>query len=156
VTAPLPHVLVAEDNVLVADAMRLLFEETGHRVTTAGTIVDVVRAASSEPVDLLLLDLGLSDGDGLEVLDQLRARGALPRVSVALTGRDEPEVIARCKEAGCREVLLKPVPVATLLRKSREWIGGTEVRGSGSPGVRHGATLCAAHRGLAPVRADFQ
>ena len=121
---PLPHVLVAEDNALVADAMRLLFEETGHRVTTAGTIVDVVRAASSDPVDLLLLDLGLSDGDGLEVVDQLRGRGALPRVVVALTGRDEPEVIARCKESGCREVLLKPVPVAALLRKSREWLNG--------------------------------
>jgi CheY-like chemotaxis protein len=34
----LPHVLVAEDNVLVADAMRLLFEETGHRVTTTASI----------------------------------------------------------------------------------------------------------------------
>jgi CheY-like chemotaxis protein len=123
---PLPHVLVAEDNALVADAMRLLFEETGHRVTTAGTIVDVVRAASSDPVDLLLLDLGLSDGDGLEVLDQLRERGALPRVVVALTGRDEPEVIARCKASGCREVLLKPVPVSALLRKSREWLGTGE------------------------------
>ena len=133
---PLPHVLVAEDNALVADAMRLLFEETGHRVTTAGTIVDVVRAASSDPVDLLLLDLGLSDGDGLEVLDQLRGRDALPRVIVALTGRDEPEIIARCKESGCREVLLKPVPVAALLRKSREWLGGSEVRGSGGPAVR--------------------
>jgi two-component system KDP operon response regulator KdpE len=120
---PLPHVLVAEDNALVADAMRLLFEETGHRVTTAGTIVDVVRAASSDPVDLLLLDLGLEDGDGLEILDQLRARGALPKVSVALTGRDEPEVIERCRAAGCVDVLLKPVPVGELLRKSREWLG---------------------------------
>jgi two-component system KDP operon response regulator KdpE len=119
----LPHVLVAEDNALVAGAMRLLFEETGHRVTTAATIVDVVAAAASDPVDLLLLDLGLADGDGLEVLEQLRARGALPRVNVALTGRDEPEVIERCKAAGCREVLLKPVPVGELLRKSREWIG---------------------------------
>ena len=118
----LPHVLVAEDNALVADAMRLLFEETGHRVTTAGTIVEVVAAAVSDPVDLLLLDLGLSDGDGLEVLAQLRERGALPRVNVALTGRDEPEVIERCKAAGCREVLLKPVPVGELLRKSREWL----------------------------------
>jgi two-component system KDP operon response regulator KdpE len=124
VTSPLPHVLVAEDNTLVADAMRLLFEETGHRVTTAGTIADVVRAASDDPVDLLLLDLGLADGDGLEVLEQLRARGALPRVSVALTGRDEPDVIARCRDAGCREVLLKPVPVGELLRKSREWLNG--------------------------------
>ena len=118
----LPHVLVAEDNALVADAMRLLFEETGHRVTTAGTIVEVVAAAVSDPVDLLLLDLGLSDGDGLEVLAQLRERGALPRVNVALTGRDEPEVIERCKAAGCREVLLKPVPVVELLRKAREWL----------------------------------
>ena len=123
-TAPLPHVLVAEDNTLVADAMRLLFEETGHRVTTAGTIVDVVRAASNDPVDLLLLDLGLSDGDGLEVLDQLRVIGALPRVIVALTGRDEPEMIERCKAAGCRDVLLKPVPVGDLLRRSREWLEG--------------------------------
>ena len=123
-TPALPHVLVAEDNTLVADAMRLLFEETGHRVTTAGTIVDVVQAAASDPVDLLLLDVGLADGDGLEALDQLRARAALPRVSVALTGRDEPEVIERCRAAGCREVLLKPVPVGELLRKSRAWLNG--------------------------------
>jgi len=128
VTAPLPHVLVAEDNTLVADAMRLLFEETGHRVTTAGTIVDVVRAASTDPVDLLLLDLGLSDGDGLEVLDQLRARDTLPRVVVALTGRDEADVIARCRAAGCRDVLLKPVPVSDLLRRSREWLEGAGAR----------------------------
>ena len=123
-TPALPHVLVAEDNTLVADAMRLLFEETGHRVTTAGTIVDVVRAAASDPVDLLLLDLGLADGDGLDVLDQLRGREAMPRVSVALTGRDEPDVIARCRAAGCRDVLLKPVPVGELLRRSREWLNG--------------------------------
>ena len=123
-TPALPHVLVAEDNTLVADAMRLLFEETGHRVTTAGTIVDVVRAAASDPVDLLLLDLGLADGDGLDVLDQLRGRDAMPRVSVALTGRDEPDVIARCRAAGCRDVLLKPVPVGELLRRSREWLNG--------------------------------
>ena len=127
-TPALPHVLVAEDNTLVADAMRLLFEETGHRVTTAGTIADVVLAAASDPVDLLLLDLGLADGDGLDVLDQLSVRDAMPRVSVALTGRDEPDVIARCRAAGCRDVLLKPVPVAELLRKSREWLDGAQAR----------------------------
>ena len=123
-TPPLPHVLVAEDNTLVADAMRLLFTETGHRVTTAGSIVEAVRVASTDPVDLLLLDLGLEDGDGLEVLDRLRARDAMPKVAVALTGRDEPEVIERCRAAGCRDVLLKPVPVSDLLRKSREWLNG--------------------------------
>lgn len=118
----LPHVLVAEDNALVAGAMRVLFEETGHRVTTTGSIAETVSAASADQVDVMLLDLGLPDGDGLTVLAELAKRQALPRVSVALTGRDEPEVIARCIAAGCREVLLKPVPVADLLRKSREWL----------------------------------
>jgi CheY-like chemotaxis protein len=118
----LPHVLLAEDNELVCGAMRVLFEETGHRVTTAPSIVAVVAAATSEPVDLLLLDLGLADGDGLEVLRQLRARDAMPRVAVALTGRDEPSVVAACRAAGCREVLLKPVPSRDLLRMVREWL----------------------------------
>jgi CheY-like chemotaxis protein len=119
-----PHVLIAEDNELVAGAMRVLFEETGHRVTITPSIVDTVAAAVADPADLLLLDLGLSDGDGLLVLEQLGALGAVPRVSVALTGRDEPEIVARCLAAGCREVLLKPVPARTLLRKTREWLGG--------------------------------
>lgn len=120
----LPHVLVAEDNSLVADAMRVLFEETGHRVTTAATIVETVDAAANDRVDLLLLDLGLADGDGLNVLAQLRAREAMPRVSVALTGRDEPEIIAKCMAAGCVAALLKPVPARELLSKARGWIGG--------------------------------
>ncbi len=118
----LPHVLVAEDNDLVSGAMRILFEETGHRVTTAPSIAATVAAAAADPVDLLLLDLGLADGDGLEVLEQLRARNALPRVAVALTGRDEPEVVARCRELGCADVLLKPVPARELLRRAKEWL----------------------------------
>lgn len=117
-----PHVLVAEDNELVGGALRVLFEETGHRVTVAPSIAATVSAAVAQPVDLLLLDLGLADGDGLEVLHQLRALGALPRVSVALTGRDEPEIAARCRLAGCHDVLLKPVPARDLLRKAQEWL----------------------------------
>ena len=118
----LPHVLVAEDNELVSGAMRILFEETGHRVSTAPSIADTVRVASSDTVDLLLLDLGLVDGDGLEVLTQLRALDALPRIAVALTGRDEPEVVARCRAMGCHAVLLKPVPARELLRLAGEWL----------------------------------
>jgi two-component system, OmpR family, KDP operon response regulator KdpE len=121
-SGPLPHVLVAEDNSLVAGAMRLLFEETGHRVTTTATVADTVETALRDPVDLLLLDLGLSDGDGLEALTELSHRAAMPRVTVALTGRDEPEVIERCLAAGCTATLLKPVPARELLARAREWL----------------------------------
>jgi DNA-binding response OmpR family regulator len=117
-----PHVLVAEDNDLVATAMRVLFEETGHRVSSTPTIVATVRVAATDPVDLLLLDLGLADGDGLDVLVQLKERAAMPRVAVALTGRDEPEIVARCRELGCTDVLLKPVPARDLLAKARRWL----------------------------------
>ena len=116
----MPHVLVAEDNELVCDAMRVLFGETGHRVSTAGHVAEILDIAESDPVDLLLLDLGLADGDGFEVLSALRTRGITPKVIVALTGREEPGLLERCLAAGCAAVLLKPVPVRELLRHARE------------------------------------
>ena len=118
----LPHVLIAEDNELVCAAMRILFEETGHRVTTAGHVGEVIDAATRGPVDLLLLDLGLADGDGFEVLSALHDRDAMPRVTAALTGQQDPEITARCTEAGCIAVLLKPVPTRDLIRLTREWL----------------------------------
>lgn len=119
---PLPHVLVAEDNALVCDAMRVLFGETGHRVSTAGHVAEILDIAESDPVDLLLLDLGLAGGDGFDVLEQMRARGIAARVVVALTGRAEPDIVARCHAEGCAAVLLKPVPASELLRQAKEWL----------------------------------
>jgi DNA-binding response OmpR family regulator len=124
VTVPPAHVLVAEDNALVGGAMRLLFEESGYRVTICQTLAATVAAASSDAVDVLLLDLGLPDGDGLGVLAELGRLGALPRVAVALTGRDEPDVAARCREAGCAAVLVKPVPARELIAKVGQWVQG--------------------------------
>lgn len=125
-TGPPAHVLVAEDNALVGGAMRLLFEESGYRVTICATIAATVAAASADPVDVLLLDLGLPDGDGLGALAELRRVGALPRVSVALTGRDEPEIAARCRAAGCAAVLVKPVPARELIAKVGRWVEANE------------------------------
>lgn len=117
------HVMVAEDNTLVAGAMRLLFEESGFRVTTCSTVAETVAAAASDPVDVLLLDLGLPDGSGLAALAELRRLGALPRTVVALTGRDEADVASRCIAAGCAAVLVKPVPVRELIAKVAGWAG---------------------------------
>jgi two-component system, OmpR family, KDP operon response regulator KdpE len=125
VAPALPHVLIAEDNELVCTAMRILFEETGHRVTTSGSVAEIVDAGARDPIDLLLLDLGLADGDGFDVLAGLRNRDAMPRVTVALTGRHEPDIATRLKEAGCVAVLLKPVPARELLTMTGEWLGET-------------------------------
>ena len=115
------HVLVVEDNELVAGAMRMVFESADFRVSTAASLADVGRVVATDPADLVLLDLTLPDGDGLSVVASLRASGA--RAVVALTGRDDEDVRQQCLDAGCVEVLLKPVPVAELLAGALRWVG---------------------------------
>jgi two-component system, OmpR family, KDP operon response regulator KdpE len=106
----------------VTGALRILFEETGRRVTVAHSVAEAVAAAASDPPDLLLLDLTLPDGDGLEVARSLQQRGVQPLATVALTGRDDPESLRRCSDAGVTAVMVKPVPTKELLRKAEEWL----------------------------------
>ena len=116
-----PHILIVDDSADVTGALRVLFEETGNDVSVANTIRDAVLVATDRPVDIMLLDLTLPDGDGLTALTTMRAKGIEPGVTAALTGHAEPEIAARCSAAGCRAVLVKPVPIGDLLSKVREW-----------------------------------
>ena len=116
------HVLIVEDNELVTGALRILFEETGRRVTVAHSVAEAIEAGKADPPDLLLLDLSLPDGDGLEVARALRHAGIKPRATVAVTGRDDPESIQRCRETGCVELLVKPIASRELLQKADRWL----------------------------------
>ena len=115
------HILVVEDNALVTGALRVLFEATGHRVSEASTVVEAVRICTEDAPDVMFLDLGLADGNGLEILERLRAAEINAPVTVVLTGRDEPVLVQRCLAMGCREVLLKPVAPRVLLQKVEQW-----------------------------------
>ncbi len=118
-----PHILLVEDSALVTDALRILFEETGHDVTVAASAADAIAAAIDESHDVMLLDLGLPDADGLTVLETLAPLGRVPRRTIALTGDGDEATVARCRAAGCHDVLLKPVSPGTLLKKVREAMG---------------------------------
>jgi len=106
------QVLVVEDHFDAGDAMRMLLEAGGHDVRVARTVAAAIAACDEQPVDLMLLDLTLPDGDGLQVLDRTTAR---PRITLALTGWDEPAIVARCRAAGCHDVLIKPVSPKMLM-----------------------------------------
>ena len=126
------RVLLVEDNALVTDALTILLESGGHTVRIAASVAEAVARGREAPVDILLLDLTLPDGDGLDALRQLREAGAMPTVAVALTGHDDPRIAARAEAAGCRTLLLKPVPTRELMARLAAWEG--EIRSaSGSP-----------------------
>ena len=118
----LPLVLIVDDSPHVTGPLQILFEETGRRVAVANSVASAVHMCEVERPDLMLLDVTLPDGDGLGVLEILRDTPALPAVTVALTGHDDSLTVQRCRAAGCREVLLKPVPVRDLLRRAAGWL----------------------------------
>ena len=114
--------LIVEDSDLVTGALRILFEETGRRVTIAHSVREAIAAGRKDPPDLLLLDLTLPDGSGLDVAATLREAGVHPRAMVAITGRDDPESLQRCADAGITAVMVKPVSAKELLSKTTEWL----------------------------------
>jgi DNA-binding response OmpR family regulator len=108
------HVLLVEDSELARDALRLLLQVTGHRVSVAASVDEAVTTARAERPDLILLDLTLPDGDGLDIVRELLVEDN-PPTFVALTGHDTREVADRCIAAGCVSVLVKPVSSKELL-----------------------------------------
>lgn len=110
------HILVVEDSELVTSAFRILLEDAGYRVTVAGSIAQMRSAAADGGIDLMLLDLTLPDGSGLDAVNDLRAAGSAPGIILAMTGDSHPETRARCIQAGCADVLIKPVSIKELRR----------------------------------------
>ena len=114
------HVLIVEDNELVTDALRILIESAGYRVSTAASVAASLGIATTDAPALTLLDLTLPDGEGLVLVEPLRTAGC--NIVVALTGHDDAETRARCLASGCTEVLVKPVPARELLNRISHWL----------------------------------
>jgi DNA-binding response OmpR family regulator len=110
------RILIVEDSPLVTDAFCILFGEAGYEVDVAATVAEGIERGTANTVDLMLLDLSLPDGNGLQVLEALRGRGVAPRATLAMTGHDDAKTRRTCLDAGCAEVLLKPLPIGDLLR----------------------------------------
>jgi len=117
------HVLLVEDSEPVSDALRLLIETTGARASVAASIAEALGIGARDPAKLVLIDLTLPDGDGLSLIEPLKAAGS--QRFVALTGRDDPETRDRCRAAGCSEVLVKPIPARELVTRISAWLAQT-------------------------------
>jgi DNA-binding response OmpR family regulator len=110
------RILIVEDSALVTDAFGILFRAAGYDVDVASTVGEAIERGTAKEADLMLLDLTLPDGSGLDALRALRESGHAPGATLAMTGHDDPQTREMCLEAGCAEVLLKPLPIGEILR----------------------------------------
>jgi DNA-binding response OmpR family regulator len=109
-------VLVVEDDALIASSLVRALEANGYEAATVGTVAAAIKSFHDDPPDLVLLDLGLPDGDGSAVAAY--AAREHPTVPViVLTARDSEVDIVLGLEAGAVDYVVKPFRLAELLAR---------------------------------------
>jgi DNA-binding response OmpR family regulator len=100
------QLLVIEDDERIRTALIRALRDRGHAVTSAGTALAGLRQAVEDRPDLVVLDLGLPDLDGRELLRMLRAVSSVP--VVVATARDDDDSVVQALDAGADDYVLKP------------------------------------------------
>lgn len=108
------RLLLVEDHADTARVLARLLRGNGHQVTVAGSVQQALGTAINEPFDLLVSDIGLPDGTGIDLIRQLRQQHGSGLRAVALTGFGMEDDVARCREAGFHDHLTKPVNLQKL------------------------------------------
>jgi DNA-binding response OmpR family regulator len=113
-----PHVLVVEDDQVIADEVRRALDAQGYDIEVAHSGHSALRRARATPPDLVVLDLGLPDLDGVQVCRQLRAELAGTPI-VIVTARDADIDVVVGLDAGATDYVVKPFAMAVLLARLR-------------------------------------
>jgi two-component system KDP operon response regulator KdpE len=134
----IPQLLIVEDDREIRRFVRTAFEAEGYRVFEAETLARGVIEAGTRKPDLIVLDLGLPDGDGVALVRDVRGWSSVP--IIVLSARvDETDKVAAL-DAGADDYLTKPFGTGELLARMRVALRhSSRVQGSGEPVVEAGA-----------------
>jgi two-component system KDP operon response regulator KdpE len=114
---PGPLILIVEDEVPIRRFLRAALSASNYRWVEAGTAQEGLTQAALRQPDLVILDLGLPDMDGLEVIRQLRGWSSMPIIILSARQQEGDKVLAL--DAGADDYLTKPFGVAELLARIR-------------------------------------
>ena len=112
--AQTPQLLVVDDDADTVVLMRRALERRGYGVVTATTVAEGLEAFAQNRIDIVISDLGLPDGSGMDLVMQLQKERAVH--AIALTGSSGPDDIERAHAAGFSDHITKPVEIGTLER----------------------------------------
>jgi two-component system KDP operon response regulator KdpE len=112
-----PRILVVEDEAPIRKFLRISLESHGYRMQEAETAAIALRTAAAEPPDAVILDLGLPDADGLDVIRRLREWTTVPIIVLSARGREADKIAAL--DGGADDYLTKPFGAGELLARLR-------------------------------------
>lgn len=132
------RILVADDDAQILRALSVMFGARGHEVLVARTGAEALRQASAHPPDLVVLDLGMPQLDGIAVIAGIRSWSEVPILVVS--GRTDSADKVDALDAGADDYVTKPFAADELLARvralSRRTMASVE-----EPAVRFGAVL---------------
>jgi DNA-binding response OmpR family regulator len=99
-------ILLVEDEQAITEPLAEALEREGFEPRVAGTAADALSSARSDPPDLVLLDIGLPDGSGLDVCRELRKDGDMPIIMLTARGAEADRVLGL--ELGADDYIVKP------------------------------------------------
>ena len=147
-------ILVVEDDTTIRNLITTTLKSYEYRYLTAPNGESAIVAASTQQPDIILLDLGLPDLDGVEVIKRIRSWSQLPIIVISARSEDSDKVDAL--DAGADDYLTKPFSVTELLarlRVAQRRIAGTGIKPEASV-FRNGKLIVDYAAGCASINGE--
>lgn len=132
-----PLALVIDDELQIRRLLRACLEGNGYRVTEAPTGQEGIAEAAQHPPDIVILDLGLPDMDGVAVLKRLREWSRVPVVVLSVRDREDDKIAAL--DGGADDYITKPFSTGELMARLR--VAQRHVMPSGESPLFHAGDL---------------
>jgi two-component system KDP operon response regulator KdpE len=123
------RLLIVEDEADIRRFLRMALESEGHEVFEAETLKRGLIEAGTRRPDLVILDLGLPDGDGVDFIRELRAWSAIPVIVLSARSSENDKILAL--DAGADDYLIKPFGAGELMARVR-----AQARRNAAPGAQ--------------------
>jgi len=128
--------LVVDDEAAILRFLRPALEANAYEITSAGTAAEALKRITAEQPDIVVLDLGLPDGDGKDVIRKVRQWSDVPIVVLSARDRDSEKIEAL--DLGADDFVNKPFSIGELMARLRAALRHRMQRQSETPVLRAG------------------
>ena len=136
---PVPRIFIVDDEPGIVDFVEIGLAQEGIDVIAAGSAAAGLRAVRAERPDLVIVDVGLPDGNGFELVERIRAESDVP--VIMLTARGEVEDRIRGLDLGADDYIAKPFHFAELLARVRAHLRRQRAAAGDAPSILRLADL---------------